>query len=80
MATCCTPTVIPFANVSQSVVNYTQDMRDKYSFPPKVFVWYFDINTGEYVLSVLPFTSMRWNGSVLTVDHGGPASGRLIIT
>lgn len=80
MPVCCTPTIIPFANASQSVINYTQDMRDKYSFPPKVYVYYFDTTTNEFVMSVLPLTSMRWNGNTLTIDHGGPQSGRIVIT
>ena len=80
MPVCCTPTIINFANATQTVVNYTQEMRDKYAFPPKVFAYYFDTVTGEFVLSVLPLTSMRFSGNTLTVDHGGPNSGRLIIT
>lgn len=80
MPVCCTPTVIPFANVAQSVINYTQDMRDRYSFPPKVYAYYYDPVTGEHVMSVLPLTSMRFNGDVLTIDHGGPNSGRIVIT
>lgn len=80
MPVCCAPTIIPFANVTQTIVNYTQDMRDKYAFPPKVYAYYFDISTNEYVMSVLPLTSMRWSGNVLTIDHGGPNSGRVVIT
>lgn len=80
MPVCCPATVIPFANVAQSVINYTQEMRDKYSFPPKVYVYYFDPVTNEYIMSVLPLTSMRWNGTTLTIDHGGPQSGRIVIT
>lgn len=80
MPVCCQATVIQFANVSQTVINFTQDMRDRYAFPPKVYVYYFDPVSLEYVLSVLPLTSMRWNGNVLTVDHGGLSSGRIIIT
>ena len=80
MPVCCAPTIIPFANVAQSVVNFTQEMRDRYAFPPKVYVYYYDTVTGEYVMSVLPLTSMRWSGSQLTIDHGGPNSGRIVIT
>lgn len=80
MPVCCEPTIVPFANVSQTVISYTQDMRDKYAFPPKVYVYYYDTITLEYVLSVLPLTSMRWVGSTLTIDHGGPNSGRIIVT
>lgn len=80
MPVCCIPTIIPFANAAQSVINYTQVMRDKYSFPPKVYVYYFDPVTSEYIMSVLPLTSMRWVGSILTIDHGGPQSGRIVIT
>lgn len=80
MPACCAPTIIQFANVSQTVVNYTQEMRDRYSFPPKVYAYYRDDVTGEYIMSVLPLTSMRFSGNTLTVDHGGPAIGRLVIT
>lgn len=80
MPVCCTPTVIQFANVAQSVINFTQAMRDKYGYPPKVYVYYFDAVTNEYIMSVLPLTSMRWNGDVLTIDHGGAQSGRVVIT
>jgi len=80
MPVCCTPTVIQINNQAQTVVNFTQDMRDKYSFPPKVYVWYRDVVTGEYILSVLPLTSMRWSGNVLTIDHGGVQNGRVVIT
>lgn len=80
MPVCCIATVVQFANVSQTVINYTQTMRDKYAFPPKVYVYYFDPSTLEYVLSVLPLTSMRWTGNALTIDHGGLASGRIVIT
>lgn len=80
MPVCCVPTIIQFANIAQSVINFTQDMRDKYSFPPKVYVYYFDPVTNEYIMSVLPLTSMRFNGDILTIDHGGPNSGRIVIT
>jgi hypothetical protein len=80
MPVCCTPTIIQFANETQTIINYTQEMRDKYAFPPKVYVYYFDPVSLEYVLSVLPLTSMRWNGDTLTIDHGGPQSGRVVIT
>jgi len=80
MPVCCTPTIIEFANATQTVVEYTQEMRDKYSFPPKVFAYYYDPVSGEFVLSILPLTSMRFSGTTLTVDHGGPSGGKLVIT
>lgn len=80
MPVCCVPTVIAFANAEQTIVNYTQDMRDKYAFPPKVYAYYHDAVTLEYVISVLPLTSMRFSGNVLTIDHGGPQNGFVVIT
>lgn len=80
MPVCCTPTRVLFANVTQTVIQYTQDMRDRYGIQPKVYVYYFDTVTGEYVLSVLPFTSMRFDGSQITIDHGGAQSGFVVVT
>lgn len=79
MPKCCIPTQIVFSNAESTTVTYDQAMRDKYGVQPKVYVYYYDPVANEYYLSPW-YTVMKFNGSQITVDHGGPSSGMLVIT
>lgn len=78
MPTCCVPTQIEFANATITTITYDQAMIDKYGTQPRVFVYYYDAVTGEFYLSPF-FTVMKFDGSTITVDHGGPSSGFVIV-
>lgn len=79
MPTCCVPERFQFNNASITSITYTDAMRDKYGIQPKVFVYYYDPVTGEYYLSPF-FTVMKFDGSTITVDHGGPNTGFVVVT
>lgn len=79
MPRCCTPTRVNFANASTTAITYTQAMRDKYGVQPRVYVYYYDSVTSEFYLSPF-FTVMTFDGSTITVDHGGPNSGVVVVT
>lgn len=79
MPRCCVPTQVIFSNATATSIVYDQVMRDKYGVQPRVFVYYHDPVTGELYLSPF-FTVMKFNGSTITIDHGGPNSGMVVVT
>lgn len=79
MPTCCIPTRVNFNNATSTTIAYSPAMRKAYGVQPRVFVWYFDNNTGEFYLSPF-FTLMKFDGNNIIVDHGGPNTGFVIIT
>lgn len=78
MPRCCVPTQVQFINASSTSITYDDVMRDKYGIQPRVFVYYHDPVTGEFYRSSF-FTVMKFDGSTITVDHGGPNSGVVVI-
>lgn len=78
MPRCCVPTQVQFVNATSTSVIFDDAMRDKYGVQPRVFVYYYDPVTGEFYLSPF-FTVMKFDGNTITVDHGGPSSGIIII-
>jgi len=78
MATCCQQTKIQFNNADSTTIVYDAVMRAKYGVQPRVFVWYYDTVTEEFYLSNF-FTVMKYDGSDIVVDHGGPNTGFIIV-
>lgn len=78
MPVCCIPTQVQFINASSTSITYDAVMRDKYGIQPRVFVYYYDSVTGEFYLSPF-FTVMKFDGSTITVDHGGPNTGVVVV-
>lgn len=68
--TCCTPDITPFLSQTVTVVPYTGER-------PTVQVAYLQSDGSLLVAGV--FTQIDINGGFVTVDHGGVASGFLII-
>lgn len=79
MPKCCTPSQFTFANASNTSILYDVAMRNKYGTQPKVFVWYYDAEIDEYYLSTF-LTVIKFNGTNIDIDHGGPNSGIVIVT
>lgn len=79
MPNCCVPTRVQFINATSTTITYDEVMRDKYGAKPRVFVYYHDDVTGELYQSTF-FTLITFNGSAITVDHGGPNSGFVVVT
>lgn len=77
---CCEPTRISFVNESSSTIQYTTQMQNTYGSKPRVFVYYYDDITGEFYQSNF-FTVINYNitTQTITVDHGGPQTGFIII-
>ena len=75
----CEPTQVQFNNASTTVIPYTQSLRDKYGIQPKVFTWYVDTVNGGLYMSPF-FTVMNFDGNTITVDHGGPNTGIVVVT
>lgn len=79
MPTCCPTSQIPFSNAATSTVEYSIAMQQQYGATPKVQVWYFDPETGEFYLSNSFFTRVAFEDNQIRIDHGGPASGYIVI-
>lgn len=78
MPVCCIPTTVTFVNAVSTSITYDAVMRDKYGIQPRVYVYYYDSVTGEFYLSPF-FTVMKFDGNTITVDHGGPNTGVVVI-
>lgn len=78
MPTCCLPTEVQFANASTTSIIYDSVMQDKYGSKPRVYVYYYDSVTGEFYLSTF-FTVIKFNGTIINIDHGGPSTGKVVI-
>jgi hypothetical protein len=79
MPRCCEETKFQFNNASTTTIAYSDAMRDMYGTQPRVFVWYYDPVTGEFYLSTF-FTVIKFNGSNINIDHGGPSTGIVVVT
>ena len=73
---CCSPTIINFLNVASTVVNYGPQMVSDYGPEPNVQV-YFKVGS-QYQLSD-DMNQVSFDGSTITADYGGNASGFLKI-
>lgn len=76
---CCSPTIIPFFGVPVSTINYGPSLVLQYGPVPKVDVLYWD---GVQYVSAGITTQMKFDAvpaTVITVDHGGPATGLIKI-
>lgn len=62
---CCAETIIPFFYSSSTTIGYT-------GTAPQIIVYY--VQDGEYVLSD-DMSGISFDGTFITVDHGGPQSG-----
>lgn len=78
MANCCKQTQFDFVNEATTTIPYGEAMRAQYGTQPRVTVWYFDPVTNEFYQSTF-FTVMKFNGSDITIDHGGPNSGFVMV-
>jgi hypothetical protein len=69
---CCEPTIVQFVNEASKSVNYSAFMVQQYGAEPNVQVYY--LQDGEYVLSD-DMNQVKFDGTDIVVDLGGPASG-----
>lgn len=78
---CCNPLTVPFFNVSQTVIEYSSSLRALYGDAPRISVYYQDndlIYHAAGIMTQIKFDTFPVN--TITVDHGGPAKGKIIIT
>lgn len=70
---CCEPFIVSFANASSTTISYSAAKRALYGDYPRVEVFYYDEDTGEYYVSQIT-TAIRMRGTPVNeifVDHGG---------
>jgi hypothetical protein len=73
---CCKPYQFPFANQAFTDINYTPEMRESLGEAPKIEVFYWDPEAGEYYqTNGVPGSQMKFDGETISVDHGGLATG-----
>ncbi len=75
---CCPSTTVSFVNAANTVIPYTPLLQQQYGPTPRVYVWYRDDVTGEYLQSSF-FTFTSYGGGNIEVDHGGPQTGFVVI-
>lgn len=74
--TCCEPTIIPFTLASSTIIPWGPFEISEYGPQPNVQVYYKE--GSEYVLSD-DMNAVVFDGSVISVDHGGIMSGMVKI-
>lgn len=75
---CCSSIPIEFFDAAITSIPYTPLMQAQYGPTPRVFIWYYDAITGEFLQSSF-FTLITFSGDVITVDHGGNSTGFVVI-
>lgn len=55
-------------------------MVDRYGPIPRVFTYYHDPVTDEFLLSNFFTLNKFINGNQIVVDHGGPNTGIIVVT
>lgn len=74
---CCPSNIVTFSNQEQTVINYSEALRNQFGRVPKVQVSYFDPVSSDYYISNNQ-TAVALIGnpvSQIRVDHGGLSSG-----
>lgn len=80
MPRCCVPTQVQFNNATSTSIIYNAAMLDRYGPIPRLFTYYFDPATGEFLLSNFFTVNKFINGNQIVVDHGGPQTGIIVVT
>lgn len=79
--TCCAPYQVPFSNQGTVTIPWTDGLRSMYGAYPKVDVFIYDDEAGEYYdTNGIPGVSRTFDGTNLFIDLGGPATGYVKIT
>lgn len=79
MPTCCSQNTIPFTGQAITTISYNSSFQDSYGPTPHVHIYYLDTETGEFYLSNAFFTRPSFKNNIITVDHGGPQTGYIVI-
>lgn len=69
---CCQPTIQSFLNQSSTTIAYSAFMQEQYGSEPNVELYYKD--GAEYVLSN-DMNEVVFDGSTISIDHGGSNTG-----
>lgn len=78
---CCTPTIVPFTNVSSTTFGYSAPFVAKYGSTPRTKLYYWDADAKNYYNNNgIPESEIKFDGENIFVDHGGPASGYIKIS
>lgn len=73
---CCKPYQFPFANIAFSSIPYTDDMKANLGPTPKVDIYYWDPKTEDYYATNGGLGSqVKFDGTTISIDHGGLATG-----
>lgn len=77
---CCPSTIVFFSDVLTTLIAYPDTLKAVYGAKPRVDVYYFDTDAGEfYTLNDFPGSQVIFDGSI-KIDHGGLASGYVKIS
>ncbi len=78
---CCPSSISFFADVPSTTIVYSDSMKAQFGTEPKVMVYYYDPETEDfYNLNGFPSSSVKFDGGVISIDHGGNASGYVKIS
>lgn len=77
---CCVPTIIAFSSVLSTSIAYTDAMKLKYGLVPFLEIYYYDPEQEDFFENNgIPVTQAHFTGSNINIDHGGLATGQIII-
>jgi hypothetical protein len=75
---CCPTLQIPFNDAPTTTIAYTPPLQQQFGPTPRVYVWYYEPETGDFLQSSF-FTLVSFADGNVVVDHGGPQSGIIVI-
>lgn len=78
---CCPSSITFFADVETTTIPYPDLFKTEFGLKPRVDVYYFDEELGEfYNTNGVPSSEVKFDGSNININHGGPASGYVKIS
>lgn len=78
---CCPSNITTFSNATETVIGYSDSLRETFGRVPKIEVYYRDPIANDYYISNNQSAVSLIGNPVnqIKVNHGGPASGAIKI-
>ena len=80
---CCPSNILPFTDVVTTTILYSVAMKASFGFRPRVDVYYFDEDLGDFYTdngTPASGTLIKFSADTVFINHGGASSGYVKIS